>query len=287
MSVFFCISCNKIKETNTISSEKRNNHEKTSERMEVQVLFKLLGVKESDVSISENLTFEKQRSENNTVSYELEIEGDEERSGYYCMEMWEDDGNSNIRVAKALTQKENEQLGFQGETDSKTCKVLYSGPLDQITSLKDREKLVSTSIDTSHVKTYKETMTDTKKIRGAHYGYINKDGNFTVDYVDEEINESFAWKQGIFKDGKWEISSFPISIIETKEKTGIEYLNYFGYKDDNLWYFGEKKIQVTNKKGDVLAYMNISKWKKYKGMEIKKLQSIVPFTKLRCIIHLK
>lgn len=127
------------------------------ETEEMQALFRLLQVSPNQVTVSGNKTSEKKRGENTTVSYEIEVEGQEEKSGYYCMTMCKkaDVQGKYIKIAKALSEKEASLVKRNGEPKGKLCKVLYRGLVEDMDAVPEEKKEIP--IDASRCKEYYAT----------------------------------------------------------------------------------------------------------------------------------
>jgi len=110
---------------------------------EIQALFKLLNVSPNKVTVSANKTIGTPSGKNSTVSYEIEVDGEEEKSGYYCMTKCNTDEEADkyIKIAKVLSEKEASQINLYNEPKGKLCKVLYNGRVDEIGITQEEEKL--------------------------------------------------------------------------------------------------------------------------------------------------
>ena len=257
-----------------------------------EMLYKFLNMPKEKISFSENRTPDTDRYDDfHDVSYEVKIEGDAEKSGYYCVNMREDeerDGELCVTIAKALTKEELERVEtarkFSVEPKEHhiiLCKILYDGPVDELGKEKDLSDYKVPQIDSSHVVKYKETMLGTDDIWGAYTGYINSTDNLSVSYVEDDSGNKVKWWKGVFKDNKWVVKKGKIPSPQG------EIYDYFGGEDGKLWYYTGKQIQISDEDGKILINLDLKKWKKENKLSKSQVLSIAPIKDFNCIFNIK
>ena len=232
----------------------KDNTKKLSE--DVQVLCQYLGEKPENITISKNKTGRKD-SKDDTVyaSYTVKINGDEEKSGYYCISLYTKGEKRYTHIAKEVKISEREEKDIKWKKSTRLCYDLYEGPVDEVG--KEKQEYIVPKIDKSQVKEYEVTR-ERYLTFTAGSGYFGEDNNYKVAYLG---HPSANWKLKEYSENGW---------IKKQVKTSKDIpttspeVVHFG-PDETLWYNDEKLLMVTDCEGNVLGKLDLVQWKEEKG----------------------
>lgn len=234
---------------------------------EQEILCRYLGVPKEKIKFSKNLTdaepvvIENDITQNRkNASYEVEVEGETDKSGYYCFGVFYNDfGEKTVTIAKALTEQEIEELHAKWNYDKvKLCKTLYSGLADDVG--KKLKGYKTPEIVLGKQKSYKEVMANARE--GMERAFINESGQYE-SCVIRNTGTSVRGQRLIFQNGKWKSEEIKIPKKWRNSALDCEIQYQFG----QLWYEDESRIAVSDDKGNILGSINFEKWEDKHGVK--------------------
>lgn len=228
---------------------------------ELGIICKYLNVSESAIVASENLTEPSQYEEDSEqiASYEIQVPGEEKKSGYYCIELSSDaEGEDTALIAKALTEKELKSLNAKEYSTEKLCKILYTGRIcDMGISLEERGYF-RPSMESNVGKDYEENLSKSKHF--IENGYINSADQFEISEIGVTQGTfrfgNLRGKQWVWDKGNWKKKTFKIP----KELNKNGFTDKLKFEYNQLWYRNGKYFQVYDAKGKKLGSVDLEQW---------------------------